>query len=1295
MSNILPFGTSTDSPTTSIQPIKLFGCTVIDFNVSADWSSQGGSLQCRLIEDEKDGDRLVIPVLGSPVLFELRDDNGILFQYIGLVDSFSRNASNSKTYSASLSSPLKILDATQVILDGYTGLGSSTEGTYTIGPLQGVDFGHNNSLIDVSPEPGNYHWWNVSNLINVFGILENDDILYRVPQNFDSDWREGIGNRYGGYGFSSRSKDGIPLIKLMWALHIGINHLPPISANQRQQTHGGNLLFGRHNYNLNASFSEATPFYYHFDAIGFYNQIYNILGPQYRVAGQYESLNAIINKLCDEANLEYYTYIDIYTDTTIGNKTLQEDDPYIEKPALMNWSSATGGGALDVRKFPFGGNYGGTIRIKTVNKNAFLNPQRPFSNIAYNLIGLEVPDIKDNLWAADHDSGIHPGRRPIDDVRHGIDDDNFPYSDPLDSYGITDRFDFGGEQYGFTKAGTESISNGGRFPVETGSFDVNKLSDIKIKSSDISLKLNDVTTMKVITGGYQSRMVHVPGNLLRHYWGDIIVPEAADPRSVDTATDSIGLNQESTKKIPVVTPILDPRDVDDYILIDMKSAVGQYNCPGVFRDGIYAASMLEVRCAMRSAESWKAFMDTYKYQKIRNLVDCFYPNCISPSGNAATKQELELSTELFNACSGAGYVGISNYLGLGNMFSLSHNTKVDGLVVGNDAENEPIQIPSGCFSGVAESGSGVAESGSGMCPSGGFLITCAAALQNVKKYVLPAIYEKVKDIGDTHYGKSWYSPVPYSQTIQDLEGNNIVGNFKRSWELADSAYTEPSLYYERKIPQSNQFISDGKVSPFVNYDHNFVIDGDSGVYDVAYADDIIGLVGQPTQVFNFSEYNLNELCLTKYGNTNVIHGGVSNIAESYVHLPLMYDVTYNRALLPFSDIIGGRKKKFVDTRQSGVAPSKEGQHQASGNTPASGTNLEDTNNFNSLFSGVFGDILEFAVSYYYDPLGTLLDPDTDNAVVQGAMWLGGKALKAYCEGVESLFPSGFFDYGIINGMPAYTHPEWLNNVVPALQSFNYEDNGRFSNPFVKFETPRVFLPVLAPGKKGNQLSTPSATDEGYRFFTGSRRRANNGESDPPDKDGNICPAGSGGPYRQFMITEDQLVRVLQPFQACVAPKSFNFPQISNRYVYGPWITNLSSISFRGRIEYEQDESLVPENFLIPTNFGQFGSYTLDQTSGLAGMNLAAQGKANAIDNFGLFAIEEGSITIPGAPAIKRIGDSIYGIQHVSDIRINIGTESLETTYSFKTISPKFGKNTRDLEKKLTKISNDIKKLKLR
>ena len=163
MSSILPFGTSTNSPTEDLQQIKLFGCTVVDFNVSADWSSQGGGLSCKIIESETDGDRLVIPVLGSPVLFELRDSFGnVKFKYIGLVDSFSRSSSNSKTYSVNLTSPLKILESTQVILDGYTGLGSSLEGAYNIAGLQGMDFGHNNSQIDVlSTFPGSYHWWNV------------------------------------------------------------------------------------------------------------------------------------------------------------------------------------------------------------------------------------------------------------------------------------------------------------------------------------------------------------------------------------------------------------------------------------------------------------------------------------------------------------------------------------------------------------------------------------------------------------------------------------------------------------------------------------------------------------------------------------------------------------------------------------------------------------------------------------------------------------------------------------------------------------------------------------------------------------------------------------------------------------------------------------------------------------------------------------------------------------------------------------------------------------------------------
>ena len=121
---------------------------------------------------------------------------------------------------------------------------------------------------------------------------------------------------------------------------------------------------------------------------------------------------------------------------------------------------------------------------------------------------------------------------------------------------------------------------------------------------------------------------------------------------------------------------------------------------------------------------------------------------------------------------------------------------------------------------------------------------------------------------------------------------------------------------------------------------------------------------------------------------------------------------------------------------------------------------------------------------------------------------------------------------------------------------------------------------------------------------------------------------------------------------------------------------------------------MPENFLIPLGFGDFGNFSLSQLSGFTGLDLAAQGRANAIDNFVLFAQEQGNITIQGAPAINRIGDSLYGIQQVTDMKITVSNNSINTTYTFKTISPRFGKNNKDIEKRLTKISNAVNKLKL-
>jgi hypothetical protein len=1194
MSTINPFGTSTDSATIDLVPIKSFGCTVVDFNVSADWSSQAGSLSFNLIEDEVNGDRLVIPVLGSPHLFELKDTNGnLVFQYIGLVDSFSRSSSNSKMYSVTLTSPLTILDSSQVILNNFVGLGGSVEGNATLTGLEMYNFGHRNSSINVSDEPGVNHWWNVSNLINVFGILENDSDDYKVPFS-----DEGC-PLYGDYGHSSRSDDGIPLVKAMWALHMGINHLPQVSQYQKQRTHGGNLLFGRHNYNV-ISDAEGIPYYYHVDILGFYNQVKSLIGPQYRIGGDSKSIREIINDICQEANLEYFCYIDLYNDTSVGSPTLQEDDPNWTSPANCSWTG------LNTNKFHIGGKYGGTIRIQTVNKNAFFNANRPFSNIAYNIIGLETPDFNDSIWL--NNNGIHPGKRPSN------------YSDPLDSAGLDSALD------GFTGVGTRSYVNGGSFPVAGGHWDSSKLSDIKLKNSDVSIKLNDFTTMKVITGGYQTRLVTVNKEFVKHYWGDITIPNVSDPRqTADTETDSLGLNESSTKKIPVVTALLDPIDIDDFILIDMKDIFGNITIAGVLQNGIYAASMLEIRTAMGggqdSFEKWFTFIEKFKPDKLCMLREYFFPNCIS---NNKDKEE---GLGEHNNQGGAGYSAIARALNL-------HNEAVPTKQpeIGRDVNDEVIDP---------------------LSTTPQYNVLCVRANKIIERDISTKIHEKVKSIGDTHYGKSWYVPVPEFKTKQDLNGNNLVGNFERSWELTDSAYVEPSTYYSRYIPQTNDFVADGKVAPFVNYNHNFLFP--SGTASNNMLDESYGarlqsnLSGKSEQFFNFSEYDVNQLCITKYNAStinefSVIHAGPESIDSKYSFIPFAYETYYARHLIPFWDLyeINMNDSSSIPLYYAANASSKVSSTEA-GQCSFAQTSSSTGKRFkNSLFDNAPSELNPPSVYNYSTNLCDKLNP---------------------------------------RKFPWHTSVNFLSNAVNNLSTLDYEDNGRFQFAFVKITTNRVFLPQIKEDNKN-----PMGNAEANLLKVDKISKA----SLPSPSVGKSAPAG-----KPHSITKNNLKDKLTPFPICICPVSFNYPQISNRYIYGPWITGLNSLSFRGKIEYERDESLVPENFLIPTNFGQFGDFTLSQTSGLAGLNLAAQGRANAIDNFALFAVEEGSFTIPRAPAIKRIGDTLYGLQQVTDIRISMSSNNVETTYSFKTISPRFGKNNRDIEKNLTKISNKIKKFKLR
>jgi hypothetical protein len=1243
MSNIQPFGTSADAATIngvttqSLKQIKAFGCTVVSFDVSADWGSQAGSLSLNLIEDQADGDRLSIPVIGSPFIFELRQDDGtsdgeVIFEYVGIVESFGRSAStSSKTYSASIASPLKILDSAKVIMDGYTGLGGAQEGAVDFRSMTNIDFGHNNSLVTVNNSNGAYHWFNVSNLINAFGILENEHALYRVPRN-DSSSQLTFPSllQYGDYGYSSVSEDGMPLANLMWALHMGINHLPKLNPSQFQQTHGGNLLYGRHNYDINGSY-EGIPYFYDFDALHFYNQVVGFLGPQYRVAGPFKSINEIITEICNEANLEYMVYIDINENPGFGDSTLREFDDNWSQSSNCSWEG------LDERKFTDGGHYGGTIRIKTINKNLFFNPSRPFSNIAYNLLGLEVPDLNQTLFT--NAEGVHPGKRP-GQPGYGLADNLNTFMDPLDSKGLNSASD------GFTDVGTESLASGGHFPNTTGIFDMDAMDNVKVVNSNVSLTAADAVTMKVITGGYQTRLVQVQRNYLRHYWGDITLANAGnDPRIGNTSTDTYGLNETSARKVPVVTQLLDPSDMDDYIFIDMQSIFGDLTIENVLENGVYVASMYEIRIAMsENVGAWKGYIERFKAKKLDSLVGHFAP---AKTGTFEPYRNQTSSVNLRNDNGGIGRLGaIIQYFGGG--------TNIDTVDTRADMVSETVTSKKSKPSmKLYPGGVGQPLEGDGFLALDDPYVT---ALNKIKTVWMPKMFEKIKEIGDTHYGKSWYVPVPYMKTKVDLDGDNLVGNFKRSWDLTDSAYVEPSLYYAGQIPQSNMFIQDGKVSAFLTYTHNFVFSNTGISTDDQFVTKLANPIdGQTQSINNFSEYSIDKLVVTKYGSKSVIQASPSSVDSDYSFLPYAYDSIYDRSLIPFSDPEDGKTKSYGD----------QGSTDGAGDAGPK-TNADRESTGGSSISSFFSTLATYNPFYTAGKIAEKVAGEAVKAVnflLSDAPEEG----KGPAQSGTTMNSGAYF-----HGAPVATDPIMfliLNNIT----ALDYKDNGEFCFPYIKVETDRVFLPIF--DNANNSAGTKNINMAGMEWGLS------------PDS---AIPSGKGK-----SITEDEMETLYDPFPPTVCPETISYAQVSNRYVYGPWMTNIGALTFRGKIEYEQDDSLVPENFLIPLNFGQFGDFTMTQISGLTGLDLAAQGRANAIDDFALFAQEQGSITIQGAPAIKRIGDSLYGVQNVTDVKVTVSNASINTSYSFKTISPRFGRNNKDLEKRLTKISNMVKKLKLR
>ena len=228
--------------------------------------------------------------------------------------------------------------------------------------------------------------------------------------------------------------------------------------------------------------------------------------------------------------------------------------------------------------------------------------------------------------------------------------------------------------------------------------------------------------------------------------------------------------------------------------------------------------------------------------------------------------------------------------------------------------------------------------------------------------------------------------------------------------------------------------------------------------------------------------------------------------------------------------------------------------------------------------------------------------------------------------------------------------------------------------------------------KTNKVNFPMSTDAQSSLLgrtTQASERARQNLNDEAAASANAEPIANetkniGGKNQQNAPKAD--------IRAAVAPRSFGIAQQSNRFVYGPWVTNNISLSPATKVEYDQDPNLVPENYIIPSVV-TFGTVQYTLTSGLAGLNTVGQIKANTIENFNYLFTEQGTVTHAGLPEVTNLAVSLVSNGPlVSDISVNISATEITTNYSMKTFAPKFGRTNKRILDRLGNLGKKMQSL---
>ena len=311
------------------------GATVVDFSCNSSWDSQGASCTINLIEDvgqrvDKDS------VVGQPQYFEIVNTAGdLVFCFYGILKDISRTVSpnGERKYSATLQSPTVLLQASSVITDIYAGPGDAEEAVAPNVPSD-LEFGHANSQVNFA---------GVYNLLNAFGVFENDDLGVSSP---------------AGFGASQLNAEGMRLDSFVFAIDALIN-----GSNASNPNLGRPIIYGADTWGNN-----PNPYYYTFDINGFIDQISSFIPYDYRVKST--TLMDFVAELCTELNFVYM--VDLRKPSGKGNAGIV--GPF--GVATDNASEGTG-------------TFGGQIHIITQNRNVYSATKFP---LAFQLVRREISD---------------------------------------------------------------------------------------------------------------------------------------------------------------------------------------------------------------------------------------------------------------------------------------------------------------------------------------------------------------------------------------------------------------------------------------------------------------------------------------------------------------------------------------------------------------------------------------------------------------------------------------------------------------------------------------------------------------------------------------------------------------------------------------------------------------------------------------------------------------------------------------------------------------------------------------